>query len=147
MLPVNIYGPGDNFEVNSSHVIPALIKKFVDAKSQKSSEVVVWGNGDATREFLFVEDAVAGIILASEKYEEREPVNIGASYEISIRKLAQLIQEIVGFNGKVVWDNSKPNGQPRRKLDTTGAKSKFGYEAHTPFETGLRKTIDWYLNE
>lgn len=144
LLPVNLYGPGDKFDPSVSHVIPALVKKFVDAKRKKSKEVIVWGTGKSTREFLFVQDAVKGILKATEFYDKQDPVNLGASFEISIRKLAELIKKLTGFEGKIVWDKTKPDGQPRRKLDTTYAKKEFGFEAETDFEEGLRRTIDWY---
>lgn len=144
LLPVNMYGPGDNFDPRSSHVIPALIKKFADAKEKKKKTVTVWGSGKATREFLYVEDAVEGIIKAAEKYDGRDPVNIGSAFEISILELAEKIKDIVGFEGEIVWDKNKPDGQPRRKLDTSRAKEEFGFEARTSFDKGLKKTIEWY---
>jgi len=146
LMPVNLYGPGDNFSPNSSHVIPALIKKFVDAKEREDEFVVVWGTGKPTREFLYVEDAAEAIVLAAEKYDGDDPVNLGSSFEISIEELANLIQKLVGFQGKIVWDKTKPDGQPRRKLDTSKAKKEFGFESTTSFEEGLKKTIDWYIN-
>ena len=144
LLPVNLYGPGDNFDPKSSHVIPALIKKCIDAKKNGEKEIIVWGTGRATREFLYVEDAAEGILLATEHYNGDEPVNLGAGFEISINDLVYTIVEITGFTGEVVWDKTKPDGQPRRMLDTTRAKKYFGFQAKTPFDTGLRKTIDWY---
>jgi len=144
LLPVNLYGPGDNFDPKSSHVIPALIKKFYEAKVHNESEVVVWGTGNATREFLYVEDCAEAIVLATEKYDKSDPVNIGAGFEISIKELADLIREIIGFKGKIVWDTSKPDGQPRRCLDTLKAEKEFGFKAKTDFGNGLRKTIEWY---
>ncbi len=144
IIPTNIYGPGDNFDLNNSHVIPALIRKFIDAKKRKE-EVVLWGTGNATREFLYVEDAAEGIILATEKYEKSDPVNLGIGNEISIRNLAKLIARLTGFNGGIIWDNVKPDGQPRRRLDIIKAKKEFGFEAKTQLEPGLKKTIDWYL--
>lgn len=144
LLPVNLYGPGDKFDPSVSHVIPALVKKFVDAKRKKSKEVIVWGTGKSTREFLFVQDAVKGILKATEFYDKQDPVNLGASFEISIRKLAELIKKLTEYKGSIVWDKTKPDGQPRRKLDTTHAKKEFGFEAETDFEEGLKKTIDWY---
>jgi GDP-L-fucose synthase len=147
LLPVNLYGPGDNFNPRSSHVIPALIKKFVDAKQSNAKSVTVWGTGKPTREFLYVEDAARGIILASEKYNGAEPVNLGSSFEISIRDLAETIARVVGFEGKIVWDESKPDGQPRRKLDTSRAKESFGFESSTPFDKGLKKTVSWYIKQ
>jgi len=144
LLPVNLYGPGDNFDPSSSHVIPALIKKCIDAKEKGEKEIVVWGDGSATREFLYVDDAAEGIVLASEKYNDSEPVNIGAGFEISIKDLVTLIVKLTGFSGKVTWDTTKPNGQPRRKLDTGRAESLFEFKASTRFEKGLRNTIIWY---
>ena len=145
LLPVNLYGPGDNFDLASSHVIPALIRKCVEAKEQGADEIVAWGDGSPTREFLYVEDAAEGIALATQSYNRSDPVNIGSSFEISIKELTELIARLTGFEGQVRWDTSKPNGQPRRKLDTTRAKEYFGFSARTNFEDGLRKTIDWYL--
>ena len=146
LLPVNLYGPGDNFKPESSHVIPALIKKCIDAKEAGAKEIVVWGDGSATREFLYVEDGAEAIVLASEKYDEDLPVNIGAGFEISIKDLVQLIVRLTGFEGKITWDTTKPNGQPRRMLDTRRAREKFGFVAKTNFEEGLKKTIDWYVS-
>jgi GDP-L-fucose synthase len=145
LLPVNLYGPGDNFDPRSSHVIPALIKKAVEAKERRADEIVVWGDGSPTREFLYVEDAAEGIILSAERYDKSEPVNLGSGFEISIKDLVTLIVEIVGFNGKIEWDVSKPNGQPRRRLDTSRAEREFGFRAKIDFREGLRRTIDWYL--
>ena len=144
LLPVNLYGPGDNFDPKSSHVIPALIRKCVDAAEAGLGEVEVWGTGSATREFLYVEDAAEGIVLAAERYDGAEPVNLGAGQEISIRDLVGLIAKLTGFEGEIVWDASKPDGQPRRMLDTSRAATAFGFVAKTPFEDGLRKTIEWY---
>jgi len=144
LLPVNLYGPGDNFDPNSSHVIPALIKKCFDAKKKKDKEIIVWGTGKATREFFYVEDAAEAIVLATEKYNKSEPVNIGAGFEISIRDLTELIVELTGYKGKITWDTTKPDGQPRRMLDTTRAKNEFGFQAKTGFREGLQKTIEWY---
>lgn len=144
LLPVNIYGPGDNFEIDSSHVIPALIKKFMEAKANKKDEVVVWGTGKATREFLYVGDAAEGIVLATELYNKLDPINIGAGYEISIKDLAHKIADRIGYKGNIVWDRTKPDGQPRRMLDTSRAKQEFGFTAATPFDIGLKKEIDWY---
>lgn len=145
LLPVNLYGPGDNFNPQSSHVIPALIRKCVEAKEQGVEEIVVWGDGSPTREFLFVEDAAEGICKASESYNKSDPVNLGSGNEISIKDLAELIAKLTGFEGKLVWDTSKPNGQPRRALDISRAEKEFGFRAKVNFEEGLRKTIDWYL--
>jgi len=144
LLPVNLYGPGDNFDPSSSHVIPALIKKCVDAVNSGAESIEVWGDGSASREFLYAEDAAEGILLAAEKYNKSDPVNLGSSFEITIKDLVDIIIKETGFKGTVKWDASKPNGQPRRKLDTTRAKAEFGFESSTTFEDGLRKTIDWY---
>ncbi len=144
ILPVNLYGPGDNFEEKSSHVIPALIKKCVDAKKEGKNYITAWGTGKASREFLYVEDAALGIMLATEFYNEPEPVNLGAGFEITIKDLVNLIAELTGFSGEIRWDTSKPDGQPRRMLDTNRAKEKFGFQAKTDFREGLKKTISWY---
>jgi GDP-L-fucose synthase len=144
LLPVNLYGPGDNFDPASSHVIPALIRKFVEATAKNENEVVVWGSGKASREFLYVDDAAEGIIKAAEKYNKSEPVNLGAGFEITIKDLAELLKKLTGYKGKIVWDKTKPDGQPRRMLDVTRAKREFGFTASTSFEEGLRRTIDWY---
>ena len=144
LLPVNLYGPGDNFDPRSSHVIPALIKKCVDAVQQGDEEIIVWGTGAATREFFYVEDAAEAIVLATEKYDKSDPVNIGAGFEISVRDLVTLIVGLTGFRGRIVWDSTKPDGQPRRMLDTTRALSEFGFRARTDFRAGLTKTIAWY---
>ena len=144
LLPVNLYGPGDKFNPAVSHVIPALIKKFVDARSEGRDEVEVWGTGKATREFLFVEDAADGIVRATELYDGAEPVNLGSGREISIKDLAEKIAETVGFKGTLRWEPSKPDGQPRRSLDTTKASNLFGFEARTSLEDGLRETVEWY---
>lgn len=146
LLPVNLYGPEDNFDPKYSHVIPALIKKIVEAKERSDAEVIVWGSGKPTREFLYVNDAAEAIVLATEKYNKSDPVNLGSSFEISIRNLAILIKKFVGFEGKIVWDTTKPDGQPRRKLDTSKAEKEFGFKSKTEFEEGLRKTIQWYYN-
>jgi len=144
LLPVNLYGPGDNFDPLSSHVIPALIKKCIDANLNNEKEIVVWGTGMATREFIYVEDAAEAIMLAAAAYNKSEPVNIGAGFEISIRDLVHLIAELTQFKGKIIWDETKPDGQPRRMLDTTRALQEFGFRAKTTFRDGLKKTIDWY---
>ncbi len=144
LLPVNLYGPNDNFDPASSHVIPALIKKCVDAVENEDKEIVVWGTGKASREFLFVDDAVEGILLAAERYDSSEPVNIGSSFEITIKDLIDIIVKETGFTGEITWDSTKPDGQPRRKLDVSRAKKEFGFESQTSFEEGLRKTIVWY---
>ncbi|MFZ3073441.1 MAG: GDP-L-fucose synthase [Thermodesulfobacteriota bacterium] len=147
LLPVNLYGPKDNFDPSSSHVIPALIKKCVDAMENGEPSITVWGTGKATREFLYAEDCAEGIVLASESYDKSEPINLGAGFEISIKDLVTLIVRITGFKGDVVWDSTKPDGQPRRCLDVTRAKEEFGFSAKTAFEEGLEKTIKWYLAE
>jgi len=147
LLPVNLYGPGDNFDPASSHVIPALIQKFDDAIEGKRDQVVVWGTGKASREFLYVEDAARGIRLAAERYDGAEPVNLGAGFEISIRDLALLVGRLMGFAGRIVWDPNYPDGQPRRCLDTARAEQSFGFRATTSFEDGLRRTIEWYRRE
>jgi len=144
LLPVNLYGPRDNFDLETSHVIPALIRKCIEAKERGDDHIVVWGTGKPTREFLYVEDAAEGILLATERYNESEPVNLGSGIEISIKDLVHLIARLTGFKGKIVWDTSKPDGQPRRCLDTSKAERLFGFKAKTPFEEGLRKTIEWY---
>jgi len=144
LLPVNLYGPRDNFNPESSHVIPALIKKCVEAKQRGDAEIVAWGDGSPTREFLYVEDAADGILLAAERYNDNQPVNLGSAFEISIKDLTETIARLCGFEGKIAWDSSKPNGQPRRKLDTSRAKELFGFEARTTFEDGLHRTIEWY---
>jgi GDP-L-fucose synthase len=145
LLPVNLYGPGDNFDLESSHVIPALIRKCIEAKKRGSDKVVVWGTGKPSREFLYVKDAAEGIILAAERYDGADPVNLGSGKEISIKDLFDMIAHLTGFNGKVEWDTSRPDGQPRRCLDTSKAEKLFGFRAKTPLESGLRETIDWYL--
>jgi GDP-L-fucose synthase len=144
LLPVNLYGPGDNFDPASSHVIPALIKKFTEARRDKSSCVEVWGTGSASREFLYVDDAARGIILAAEHYNKPYPVNLGSGTEITIRDLVNLIQKLTGFSGDIHWDTTKPDGQPKRRLDVSRAKQEFGFEAKMPFNKGLKKTIEWY---
>jgi len=147
LLPVNLYGPRDNFNPESSHVIPALIKKAIDAKESGKDYIEVWGTGKASREFLYVEDAAEGVILAAERYNKSEPVNLGAGFEIKIKDLAELIVELTGFGGEIRWDTTKPDGQPRRCLDTTKAEREFGFRAKTDFRDGLRKTIDWYKEQ
>jgi GDP-L-fucose synthase len=144
LLPVNMYGPGDNFNPESSHVIPALIKKCIDAVTAGDGEIVVWGDGSASREFLYVADAADGILLAAEKYDESAPVNLGSGSEITVGDLVTLITKETGFTGKITWDTSKPNGQPRRRLDTTKAENFFGFKSTTMLEDGLKQTIDWY---
>jgi GDP-L-fucose synthase len=153
LLPVNLYGPRDNFDLETSHVIPALIRKCLEARARGEEEIVAWGDGSPTREFLYVEDAAEGILLAAERYDLSDPVNIGSAFEtcpersrrISIKDLLETIARLTGFEGKIVWDTSKPNGQPRRKLDVSRARERFGFESQTPFEEGLRRTIAWYL--
>jgi GDP-L-fucose synthase len=147
LLPVNLYGPRDNFDLESSHVIPAMIRKFVEARQRRDREVVLWGDGSPTREFLYVEDAADGIVLAAERYEKEEPVNLGRGEEISIRDLAGIIRTHTGFEGEIAWDASKPNGQPRRMLDTSRAEKEFAFRATTSFADGLAKTISWYVND
>ena len=144
LLPVNLYGPHDNFDPRSSHVIPALIRKCVEAAEIGAAEVVCWGTGNATREFLFVEDCAEAIVMATERYDEAEPVNIGAGFEIGIHDLAELVAELAGFKGRLTFDRTKPDGQPRRMLDVTRAQQRFGFTASTDFRAGLRRTIDWY---
>jgi len=146
LLPVNLYGPKDNFDPAYSHVIPALIKKMADAKLERKKEVIVWGTGKASREFLYVEDAAEGILLATEKYDKPDPVNLGSGEEITIKELVNLITELTGYKGTIVWDTSKPDGQPRRCLETSRAKKEFGFEAKTDFVEGLKRAIDWYLS-
>ena len=146
LLPVNLYGPGDNFDPGSSHVIPALIRKCVEAVETGAPEISVWGTGTATREFLYVADAAEAIVLAAERYDEREPVNLGTGTEVSIKDLVTLIARQTGFTGRITWDASKPDGQPRRMLDTDRATKQFGFVAKTSFEEGLRQTVDWYRN-
>lgn len=144
LLPVNLYGPRDNFDPNSSHVIPALIRKCIEAREAGEKEVVVWGDGSPSREFVYAEDAAEGILLAAEKYNKPEPVNIGSGFEIRIKDLAELIARLSGFQGRIVFDPTKPNGQPRRALDVSRAEKEFGFKAKVGFEEGLRSTIDWY---
>ncbi len=147
LMPVNIYGPGDNFEVNSSHVIPALIKKIVDAKVQGLDHIEVWGDGTPTREFLYVEDAARGIVLATKHYNKDHPINLGSGFEISIRDLVGTIARLLKFRGKIVWDSTKPNGQPKRLLDISKAKKEFRFKAKVSFNAGLKKTLFWYLKQ
>jgi len=147
LLPVNLYGPGDNFDPKSSHVIPALIKKVIDAKKNNRQSIEVWGTGKASREFLYVEDAAEGIVLATERYDGAKPVNLGSGSEIKIKKLVQLICKLMDFKGKIIWDISKPDGQPRRCLDISEARKKFGFKAKINFRVGLTKTTDWYLTQ
>ncbi len=144
LLPANLYGPGDNFDPRTSHVIPALIKKVFDAQEKNEKYIEVWGNGKATREFLYVEDAARGIVLATERHNKSAPVNIGTGFEISIKDLVDLICKLCGFHGKIKWDKSKPNGQPRRMLNTSRAKREFGFEAQATLPDGLKQTIEWY---
>ncbi|MDH5507893.1 MAG: GDP-L-fucose synthase, partial [Anaerolineae bacterium] len=144
LLPVNLYGPRDNFNLQTSHVIPALIRKFIEAQDSGKQEVILWGDGSPTREFLYVEDAAEGILLAAEKYNSGEPVNLGSGMEISIKDLAETIGRLTGYKGKMVWDTSKPNGQPRRMLDVSRAEAEFGFRAQMGFEEGLGRTIEWF---
>jgi GDP-L-fucose synthase len=145
LLPVNLYGPRDNFNLETSHVIPALVRKMIEAQQRGDRQVVLWGDGSPTREFFYAGDAALGIALAAERYNESEPVNLGSGMEISIKDLAELIGKLTGFTGEIVWDTTKPNGQPRRALDVSRAKAFFGFEARMPFEDGLRKTVEWFL--
>ena len=144
LLPVNLYGPGDNFDPQSSYVIPALIKKCIDAIGDNDSQITVWGTGQPTREFLYVEDAAEGIFLASEGYNKADPVNLGAGFEISMKDLVSLIAKLTGFKGRVIWDTTKPDGQPRRCLDVSKAEREFGFRAKVGFKEGLKRTIEWY---
>jgi len=146
LLQLNLYGPRDNFDLETSHVIPALIRKCVDAVREGRDEIVVWGTGKASRGFLYVEDAAEGILLATERYNKPDPVNLGSDFEITIKDLVELIAKLTGFKGKIIWDTSKPDGQPRRRLDVSKAEREFGFRAKTPFEEGLKKTIEWYVN-
>jgi GDP-L-fucose synthase len=145
LLPVNLYGPRDNFNLETSHVIPALIRKCLEAKARNDRQVILWGDGSPTREFLYVEDCAEGILLAAERYNGSEPVNLGSGNEISVKNLANLVARLTGFEGELVWDTSKPNGQPRRALDVSRAEQSFGFKAQVPFEEGLRRTIAWYM--
>jgi GDP-L-fucose synthase len=147
LLPVNLYGPGDNFDPQSSHVIPALIRKCCEAVERGEDHIVVWGSGTASREFLYVDDCAEGIVAATERYDGAEPVNVGSGQEISIRELTELIAQLTGFRGRIEWDSSKPDGQPRRSLDTSRAAQLFGFRASTSFEQGLRETIEWYRRQ
>jgi GDP-L-fucose synthase len=144
LLPVNLYGPRDNFDLQTSHVIPALIRKMLEAQERDEREIVLWGDGSPTREFLYVEDCAEGIVVAAQRYDGREPVNLGTSNEISIRDLAELIADLTGFSGEIRWDRTKPNGQPRRSLDTSRAEELFGFRARMSFREGLQRTIEWY---
>jgi GDP-L-fucose synthase len=145
LLPVNLYGPRDNFDIETSHVIPALIRKMAEAKESGTEQIILWGDGSPTREFLYVEDCAEGLQLAAQRYDGAEPVNLGTGEEIPIRDLATLISELTGFEGEIVWDTSKPSGQPRRRLDVSRAESLFGFRARTPFHAGLERTVAWYL--
>lgn len=147
LLPVNLYGPGDNFDLHTSHVIPALIRKCVEAVKCGESQVVCWGDGTPTREFLFVKDCAEAIVLAAEQYNGAEPVNIGTGEEVSIKLLTETVAELIGFTGKIVWDTSRPNGQPRRCLDTSRARHAFGFNAQTSLREGIRQTVEWYRRE
>jgi GDP-L-fucose synthase len=145
LLPVNLYGPGDNFDLESSHVIPAMIRRFLEAKEAGTSTVTLWGTGSPTREFLYVDDAARAIALATERYDDADPVNVGSGEEISIHDLAKTIAEVVGFDGEIAWDADKPDGQPRRRLSVDRAKDRFGFTAEVSFREGLERTIDWYV--
>ena len=147
LFPVNLYGPRDNFDLQTSHVIPALIRKCLEAKRSDAPNIEVWGDGSPTREFLYVEDAAEGICLAAERYDSSEPVNLGSGMEISIKDLVHAIKRMIGFTGEIIWDTTKPNGQPRRSLDTSRAEKYFGFRAKTSFEEGLRRTIEWYKDQ
>jgi GDP-L-fucose synthase len=147
LLPVNLYGPGDNFDLERSHVIPALVRKMIEAQEREENTVVLWGDGSPTREFLYVEDCAEGIVLASQRYDGADPVNLGTGEEISIRDLAELVAELTGFHGEIVWDTSKPNGQPRRQLDVSRAEELFGFRARTPLREGIERTVAWYRAE
>jgi len=147
LLLVNLYGPGDNYSEDSSHVLMALVRRFVEAEIEGAEQVVVWGDGTPTREFLFVEDAAEGVVLAAEQYDGPDPVNLGTGTEVSIRRIAELVKEATRFKGKILWDTSKPNGQPRRCLDVTRAREAFGFDAEVPLENGVRKTAEWYREE
>ncbi len=147
LLPVNLYGPGDNFDLKSSHVIPVLIRKFVEAKQRGDRQVACWGTGSASREFFYVEDAARGIVKATQSYDSSDPVNLGAGFEITIKDLAEKIRDLVGFTGEIVWDPTQPDGQPRRCLDVSRAKERFGFAAQVSFDQGLRQTIDWYTEK
>jgi GDP-L-fucose synthase len=147
LLPVNLYGPGDNFDLKSSHVIPALIRKFVEAVDMGKGEVNVWGSGSASREFLYVDDAAEGIVLATEHYNKPDPINIGAGFEIQIKDLAELIAKLTGYKGNIVWDETKPDGQPRRCLVTSKAEKEFGFRAKVDLSEGLEDTIKWYRDK
>ncbi len=144
LLPVNLYGPRDNFDPESSHLIPALIRKCLEAKERGDDHIVAWGDGSPTREFLYVADAAEGVVLAAERYNDSEPINLGSSYEISIKNLVETMARLTGFEGKIGWDTTKPNGQPRRKLDVSKAEQRFGFRSQVSFEAGLRETIEWY---
>jgi len=144
LLPVNLYGPGDNFDLESSHVIPAMIRKFVEAQQRGDDEVILWGDGTPTREFLYVEDAASAVIAATERYNAPAPVNLGSGNEITIRELAERVAHATGYHGRITWDTTKPNGQPRRALDVSRAEREFGFRAGTAFEEGLRRTVEWY---
>jgi GDP-L-fucose synthase len=144
LLPVNLYGPRDNFDLESSHVIPAMIRKCIDAQAEGKDEIVLWGDGSPTREFLYVDDCARGFVLAAQQFDDPEPVNLGAGFEISMGDLATLIQRLTDYRGRIRWDTTRPNGQPRRSLDVTRAEQRFGFRAQTSFEDGLRQTIAWY---
>jgi len=146
LLPTNLYGPGDNFDLETSHVIPALIRKCLEAKTRGDKQMIAWGTGSPTREFLYVDDAAEGIALAAERFNKPDPINLGSGMEISIKQLTELIAEMTGFNGEIVWDATKPDGQPRRALDTSRAEQEFGFKASTQFRDGIQRTVEWYLS-
>jgi GDP-L-fucose synthase len=147
LIPVNLYGPGDNFDPESSHVIPAMIRRFAEAGENGLAEVVLWGDGTPTREFLHVSDAAEAVVLAAERYDAPEPVNVGTGFEISIRALAEAVARSTGFTGKIAWDPTRPNGQMRRRLDTTRARAAFGFQARIGFDAGLAETVAWWQSE
>ncbi len=147
LLPVNLYGPRDNFDLETSHVIPALIRKMVEAEERGDRQIVLWGDGSPTREFLFVEDCVEGLVLAAERYDGADPVNLGTGEELSIRDLAEIVRAETGYRGEIVWDTTKPGGQPRRRLDTTRAEERFGFRARVPLREGVARTVTWYRTE
>jgi GDP-L-fucose synthase len=147
LIPANLYGPRDNFDLESGHVIPALVRKFAEAQENSLPRVTLWGTGEPSREFLYAEDAAEGLLLAAECYEKPDPVNLGTGREVRIKELADLVSHLVGYQGETVWDTTRPNGQPRRCLDTSRARSEFGFEAKTSLEEGLRRTIDWYVSQ
>jgi len=144
LVPVNLFGPGDNFDLECSHVIPALVRKFVDARDSNAKQVIAWGTGKPTREFLYVDDAAKGVLLAMERYDKPQPINLGSGQALSIMELANTIRDLVGFQGEIIWDTTNPDGQPQRNLDTTKAREEFGFVAETSFVAGLKKTVEWF---